>query len=110
MRTIDLSYAVSHPAAFRPPAPIVEAPESAHDALRYATGLAGLSGHGLMDREMKVYQAWVLSMDRRFDRPHEETAALARAMELIEDERAKRDPKYGAYLEEKRAFQQRKSA
>lgn len=110
MLTIDLSYAATGPTKGRPPAPVVEAPTSAHDALRYAAALQGLSWHELMQRKMDVYMAYVLSMDRLFDRPTEETDALKRAQDLIDDERAKRDPKFGAYLGLMRAFQQIKSA
>lgn len=101
MLTIDLSYAATHTTVR--PGIILDAPESAHDALRYAAGLAGLSGHELMDREMHVYTAWVSSMSRWHNRPTEETQALERARVLIDAERAKRDPKYGLLLKEKRA-------
>ena len=106
MLTIDLSYAATGSTKGRPPAPVVEAPENHHDIFRYAKALESLSGHELMQREMDVYMAYVLSMDRRFDRSKEETEALKRAQALIEDERAKRDPKFGAFLEEKRAISQ----
>jgi hypothetical protein len=109
MLTIDLSYAERH---HRPGLviPVFGVPESAHECMTYAARLQKKSALDLMDLETTTYAAWIWSMDRRFDRPREETEALERVRVLIENERARRDPKYGAYLEEKRAFAQRKRA
>jgi hypothetical protein len=103
MLTINLSYAGNVIKPCRPSELLLEAPDSAHDAMRYAASLAGLSGHELMDRQMTALSAWILSMDRRFDRARKETEALEKALDLIKAERARRDPKYGLLLKEKRA-------
>lgn len=101
MLTIDLSYVALHNVVRA--GVFLDAPESAHDSLRYAASLAGLSGHELMEREMHVHVAWVFSLSRWHNRPAEETKALEKARALIEAERVRRDPKYALLLKEKRA-------
>jgi len=99
MLTIDLSFArtggAGRPEAF----PVLETPVSAHDRLAYTASLQSLHTSVLFRLEMDLINGWRLCLDRRFDRTAEEAAAIWNAIELVEKEKARRDPKFAAWLE-----------